>query len=128
MRLDSNPDKIRRLFDIELAQEEYTYMASKKIRNIGDTTPALQVNPKTLFEGYQVADDAVETARMALDAAMAERSLKVKAIKEILGDGPFQWHGKMLKPFKRDTKSEDGTVIATTHFFRELGGELNVIG
>lgn len=85
------------------------------------------INPKALFETYQTADDQVEGARAALDLAMAARSATVKVIKETLGDGPFQWHGHMLKPYKRDTKNEDGTVVGTTHFFRELGGELNVI-
>lgn len=86
------------------------------------------VDPKALFTAYQVEDDAVGACRKALDEAMARRSAAVKLIKESLGDGPFQWHGKMLKPFKRDIKSDDGnTVLGTTHFFRELGGELSVI-
>ena len=123
MRLDTNSDTIAQIFTIELDPQykESTYtMAKQKTQTAG-------VNPKALFEAYQSADDKVEAARAALDASMAERSSTVKVIKETLGDGPFQWRGKMMKPYKRDTKDEAGAVVGTTHFFRELGGELNVI-
>ena len=86
------------------------------------------VDKVALFTTYQGADNKVEAARLALESAMAERSTAVKAIKDSCGDGPFQWQGKMLKPFKRDTKDEAGNVVGTTFFFRELGGELDVIG
>ena len=87
-----------------------------------------KVDAKELFSAYQAADDKVDAAQKSLEEAMVARSAAVKAIREGVGDGPFQWKGRVLKAFKRDSKAEDGTVESTTYYFREMGGELNVIG
>jgi hypothetical protein len=83
---------------------------------------------KVLFQAYQETDDGVQAARKALESAMAERSAKVQAIVSKMGQGPFQWGGKVVKATKRDVKDDDGKVTSTTFFFKSIGDEVQTIG
>ena len=78
---------------------------------------------KTLFLAYQKKDDQVQAARKALEVAMVERSACVEVIKKELGEGPFEWQGKVMKVSKRDVKEGEGDdekVTGTTFFFRGI--------
>lgn len=56
--------------------------------------PVVKADAKTLFRAYQVAQDRVGAAQLALEAAMVERSNAVQSIKEALGTGPSRTGGK----------------------------------
>lgn len=67
------------------------------------------MNTKELFQAYDLADDAVEQAQAALEAALKVRSDKVKDILDTTGSkGPFAYKGDVLKV----------VVRGDTHFFR----------
>ena len=86
------------------------------------------VNPLELFTKYQQADDSVQAARLALDAAMAQRTLTVQSIVSALGKGPFQYGGKSIQAVSRSQKNDEGQVTGTTWFFKSIGNEVQIIG
>lgn len=84
-------------------------------------------NAAELFDKYQQADDSVRDARLALDNAMAQRTLTVQAIVSAMGKGPFQFGGKSIQATSRSQKNDDGQVTGTTWFFKSIGSEVIVI-
>lgn len=99
-------------------------MAPKKSQK-GQTSKSEAV---ALFEAYQTAEGKLEAAEKAKDAAFEARTATVKAIYDKLGAGPFEWNGKTVKIFKRDSKDENDQVIGTSWFFRSIGEEVQKIG
>ena len=85
------------------------------------------VNASELFNNYQKADDSVQAARLALDNAMAQRTLTVQAIVSAMGKGPFQYGGKSIQAVSRSQKNDEGPVTGTTWFFKSIGTEVIVI-
>ena len=85
------------------------------------------VNASELFNNYQKADDSVQAARLALDNAMAQRTLTVQAIVSAMGKGPFQYGGKSIQAVSRSQKNDEGLVTGTTWFFKSIGTEVIVI-
>ena len=85
------------------------------------------VNAAELFNNYQKADDSVQAARLALDNAMAQRTLTVQAIVSAMGKGPFQYGGKSIQAVSRSQKNDEGQVTGTTWFFKSIGTEVIVI-
>jgi hypothetical protein len=85
------------------------------------------VNASELFNNYQKADDSVQAARLALDNAMAQRTLTVQAIVSAMGKGPFQYGGKSIQAVSRSQKNDEGQVTGTTWFFKSIGTEVIVI-
>ena len=85
------------------------------------------VNAAELFNNYQKADDSVQAARLALDNAMAQRTLTVQAIVSAMGKGPFQYGGKSIQAVSRSQKNDEGQVTGTTWFFKSIGPEVIVI-
>lgn len=85
------------------------------------------VNASELFNNYQKADDSVQAARLALDNAMAQRTLMVQAIVSAMGKGPFQYGGKSIQAVSRSQKNDEGQVTGTTWFFKSIGTEVIVI-
>lgn len=92
------------------------------------TSSGSKVSGKDLFTVYQKHDDAVTSAREALETAISLRSDAVKEIIRVLGKGPFQWQGEVVKAVSRESKDDAGTVTKTTHFFKSMGSEVQEIG
>ena len=84
-------------------------------------------NAAELFDKYQQADDSVRDARLALDNAMAQRTLTVQAIVSAMGKGPFQFGGKSIQATSRSQKDEAGQTTGTTWFFKSIGSEVIII-
>ena len=88
---------------------------------------AKTINAAELFSKYQEADDAVQSARLALDNAMAQRTLSVQSIVSAMGKGPFQYNGKTIQAVSRSQKNDDGQITGTTWFFKSIGSEIIVV-
>jgi len=78
-----------------------------------------------LFKAAMVLDAKVDAAKLAVEAAMDERSNAVKAVSVANGgdNGPFNFRGKMYTIRKRGVKDEDGELIPgkETWFFVSIG-------
>ena len=90
-------------------------------------TKTSNVNAAELFNNYQKADDSVQAASLALDNAVAQRTLTVQAIVSAMGKGPFQYGGKSIQAVSRSQKNDEGQVTGTTWFFKSIGTEVIVI-
>jgi hypothetical protein len=89
-----------------------------------DTKVAVAANGKSkkeFFDMYKAADDKVNAAKAALEAALKERSDTVEEIFNNFGSGPFAYGGQALQAIKRGLKDEAGVVIGSTWFFKSLG-------
>lgn len=80
-----------------------------------------------LFEEYQKADDLVQDAKKAHDIAVEARSITVKAIVDVLGNGPFDYNGKAVTAVGRTVKDDDDNVVRKTWFFKAAKNKITVI-
>lgn len=85
---------------------------------------------KGLFTAYDAAQQKVNKAQAALDAAKAECEVTVKAIHSALGAGPFSWQGEILTVMRRQAKDDEGQPLGDpTYFMRgKTKAEVDVIG
>lgn len=72
---------------------------------------------KAAFAAYEKADEEVEAAKKAVEAAMQKRSKLVQAIAEGAGNGPFSYKGMVLTATCRTSKSSG----QSTWFFKGPG-------